>query len=104
MPRQRNILVSRPTAPKKGARADLGEAADAGSLESGVVKLAVGGKLARAGRQAILAQRKRRLPITFKRGDEVIKLYADGREEILEKLQATPYVLPNGVKIIGRGK
>jgi hypothetical protein len=78
------------------------EASDRGSLEDQIVALAVGGKLAGAGRRAIEAQRKGGLPVTFMRGDEIIKAHPDGREEVLGKVERVPYTLPKGVAILGK--
>src|SRR5258708_1623668 len=77
--------------------------AETGSLESGVRKLAAQGKLAKAAGAAIRAQRKRGVPVTFQRGDQVVKQYSDGRIEVLQKLKRrAPYSPPRGVKVIGR--
>jgi hypothetical protein len=76
--------------------------AERGSLESGLYKLATSGELSKAARAAIKKQQKQGLPITFQRGDQIIKQYADGREDILATLPRQPYVRPKGVKVIGR--
>lgn len=75
---------------------------DRQSLEAGVVKLALSGKLAGAGRRAVAAQRRLGLPVTFKRGNQIVKKYADGHIEVLGGLERPVYTLPKGVKIIGR--
>lgn len=74
---------------------------DAGSLEERIVALASAGKLANAGRNAIRAQRRKGLAITFQRGDQIIKKHPDGREEVLGTVGRADYIIPKGVKIIG---
>jgi len=73
---------------------------DAGSLESRVVILAKRGKLAKAARNAVRAQRRKGLAVTFQRGTDIIKLHPDGREEVLGKVERPKYVLPRNVSII----
>jgi hypothetical protein len=74
---------------------------DPSSLEANVVRLALEGKLSAAADRAVEEQRALGLPITFQRGDEVIKQYADGREEVLAKIpQTPPYNAPRGVRVI----
>jgi hypothetical protein len=75
---------------------------ESGTLEGGIVDLALRGKLAKAARKAIRTAKGRGLPITFKKGNQVVKEHADGRIEVLETLAAPEYVLPKGVKIISR--
>lgn len=64
--------------------------------------LARTGKLGRSARKAIRAQTARGLAVTYKRGDEVIKEYADGRKEVLETLEPTSFKVPANVQIIGK--
>jgi len=64
------------------------------------VQLAISGKLAEVGRRAIEAQRKLGLPVTIQKGDQVIKRYADGREEVLEIIPRRKFKVPRGVAII----
>lgn len=85
----------------RGTSAQSHEAAD--SLEGRIVGLAMGGKLAKAGRKAIRSQRSRGLAVTFKQGDQVIRQHADGRKEVLAVLERPTYTLPRGVAIL-RGK
>src|SRR4051794_1006392 len=73
---------------------------EARTLEANVVGLAMTGKLAKAGRRAVASQVDRGLPVTFKRGQKVIKVHADGREEILATLERPAYTLPKGVRVI----
>jgi hypothetical protein len=76
---------------------------EADSLEGKVVRIAMAGKLAKAGRNAIRLQRERGLAVTFKRGEQVIKKYPDGHEEVLTIIDRPTYTLPKGVAIL-RGK
>jgi len=68
------------------------------SLEDHIVELATSGKLACAAGAAIRSQKSRGLPITSKRGNEIVKVYSDGRTEVLETLNPPIYKLPKGVK------
>jgi hypothetical protein len=86
------------TPPKKSRTAEA-----SGSLESQISHLAAKGKLAAAARRAIRAQRARGLPITFKRGNKIIRQHPNGQEELLQHLTATKRVkLPAGVRILGK--
>jgi hypothetical protein len=61
------------------------------------------GKLEKAARDAVRAQQEQGLAVTFKRGDQVIKRYPDGREEVLAKVAAAPkYVRPKGLAVLRR--
>ena len=71
-------------------------------MEDRIVGLALSGKLAGAARNEIRAIRKLGLPLTFKRGNKIVKEFPDGRVEVLETLEKRPPVVPKGVKIIGR--
>jgi hypothetical protein len=70
------------------------------TLEANLVGLAMTGKLAKAGRRAVASQVDRGLPVTFKRGQKVIKVHPDGREEVLATLDRPTYTLPKGVRVI----
>jgi len=70
------------------------------TLEANLVVLAMTGKLAKAGRRAVASQVDRGLPVTFKRGQRVIKVHPDGREEILATLERPAYTLPKGVRVV----
>lgn len=72
-----------------------------GPVETAFLKLALGGKLAKAGRDAIRRQRAKGLAVTFKRGQEIIKQYPDGREEILGRVAPRRFRMPKNVPIIG---
>ena len=74
--------------------------AESKSLEANVVDMAMNGKLAKAGRRAVASQVNRGLPVTFKRGQKVIKVHADGREEVLAMIERPSYTLPIGVRVI----
>ncbi|MFI5380016.1 MAG: hypothetical protein ACHRHE_12020 [Tepidisphaerales bacterium] len=75
---------------------------EADSLEGRLVGLAMSGKLAKAGRDAVRAQVAKGLAVTFQRGTKVIKRHADGREEVLANVDRLVYSIPRGVAIIGR--
>jgi hypothetical protein len=74
---------------------------DPSSLEANVVRLALEGKLSAAGDEAVRRQKAKGLPITFQRGNEIIRQHADGREELLATLPPpTPFQVPPGVRVI----
>lgn len=75
---------------------------DPRSLEANIVNLATTGKLARISRAAIQRSLDRGIPITFKRGNRIIKRHPDGREELLATLPKPTYRLPHGVRILGK--
>jgi hypothetical protein len=74
------------------------------SLEHRLLELASSGALAGAGREAIRAQVERGIPVTFLRGEQVIKRHADGREEVLGAVPRRTFVPPGGVHVIDNGK
>ncbi len=59
----------------------------AGSLEASIAGMAASGVLAKPAQQAISRLRKKGFPITFQRGLSIIKLHADGREEVLGEIK-----------------
>jgi hypothetical protein len=67
------------------------------TLEGQIVRFAKSGKLAKAGRKAVRAQKKHGLPTTFKQGSKIVRVHPDGRVETLANIQPTPYKLPPGV-------
>jgi hypothetical protein len=73
---------------------------DAGSLEANIVRLAMTGKLAEAGRNAIRVQKERGIPVTFIRGGKIIKQHSDGREEVLGTVERPKYRVPRGVAVL----
>ena len=74
---------------------------DPNSLEANVVRLALEGKLSAAADRAVEEQRALGLPVTFQRGNEVIRQHSDGREEVLATIpQTPPYKAPPGVRVI----
>ena len=75
---------------------------DAASLEENVVALATGGQLDAAAGEGRSKQSKLGLPLTFVRGSQIIKEYPDGRVEVLGRVDARAYQVPEGVQIIGR--
>jgi len=76
------------------------DAAAADEVESRVVDIALSGRLSRVGREAIENHRRLGLPMTVSRDNKIIRLYADGREEVLEELPAITYVLPPHVRVL----
>lgn len=67
------------------------------SLEDAIVNLATTGQLAEAGRAAVRAQHEAGLPVTYQRGNEVVKEFPDGRREVIATLEPPEYRLPKGV-------
>ena len=91
---------SKPSRNIKGPPGRRLDPCEVGTLEAKIVGLAMHGKLAKAGRRAVAAQRQKGLPVTLKRGQQVIKIYSDGREEVLAELPRPFYALPKGVRVI----
>ena len=75
---------------------------DRRSLEDRIVGLAMRGKLARIGRRAVAAQRAAGLPVTFQRGDQVLRELPDGTVEVLETIPKVSYEVPIGVRRLRR--
>ena len=71
-----------------------------GSLESVVVDLALSGKLDHVGLEAGRKYRQAGVPLTIQRGDVIVRIFPDGREETVERLPAIPYQLPAGVRVL----
>jgi hypothetical protein len=95
------LKKNKPVRSHRAAGAGPGvDAEDIGSLESRVVALAMSGQLAKAARRAVRAQKSLGLPLTFKRGEWVIKRHSDGREEVLGRVDRPSYRLPKGVRVI----
>lgn len=67
---------------------------DPDSLEEQILRLATEGKIEAAAAVAIRRQQAKGLPITFLRGDAIIKQYPDGREEVLGILARRPHWTP----------
>lgn len=67
---------------------------DPNSLEEQILRLAAEGKIEAAAADAIRRQKAKGLPITFLRGDAIIKQYADGREEVLGIIARRPHWTP----------
>jgi hypothetical protein len=93
-------LIAAPAPPSSQKKRKPLAPPEPGTLEANLVDLAMTGKLAKAGRRAVAAQKDRGLPVTFKRGQQVIKVYPDGRREVLATLERPSYTLPKGVRII----
>ena len=72
----------------------------AGSLEGSIMEMARRGELAKPARLAIRRLRRKGLPITFQRGNEIIKQHADGRMEVLGFVEPVAYQIPKGVRNI----
>ncbi len=69
-------------------------------LESEFLWLAFGPGADRSGGVDYAAEYARAgLPMTVSRGGSIIRIYPDGREEILKRLPTVPYTLPPGVRI-----
>ena len=71
------------------------------SLEGKIVPLAISGKLRAGSHEARRLHRKLGIPMTQKEGSKVLKVYSDGRTEVLAEVDAPRYVLPDGVIIVG---
>lgn len=69
------------------------------SLEARLPELIASGAIAQAARLAIERQLALGLPITFARGQEVIQLYPDGHEEILDTIVPFPEWTPSNTFI-----
>ena len=82
------------------ARGGNGHREPAGSLEGAIMGMARRGELAVPARLAIRRLRRKGVPITFRRGQEIIKQHADGREEVLGVIELPAFKLPKGVRII----
>ena len=77
-----------------------GQREPAGSLEGMIMEMARRGELAIPARLAIRRLRRKGVPITFRRGQQIIKQHANGREEVLGVIERLEYKLPKGVRII----
>jgi hypothetical protein len=84
----------------KKANANNGQREPAGSLEALIMGMARRGELAKPAQLAIRRLRRKGVPITFRRGRQIITQYADGREEILGEIERPTYKFPKGVRII----
>jgi hypothetical protein len=72
--------------------------AEGDELESRVVDLALSGKLDHVGLEAVENHWRLGLPLTIRRGDLIVRLHPDGREEVLEHLPTLGYELPPNVR------
>lgn len=59
------------------------------------------GRLEQAGREAVAEQRRLGIPVTYKRGDEIVREHADGRVEVLAVVPSVTVTLPPGVRRLG---
>jgi hypothetical protein len=83
-------------------RGVAGSKRKAESLEDQIVHLAISGALDEAAGNAIRSQLARGIAVTFKKGDRIIKHYADGHEEVVGTVPRATYTVPAGVAIIKR--
>ncbi len=75
------------------------DATAADDVESRVVDIALSGRLSRAGTEAIENHRRLGLPLTVSRDNKMVRLYPDGRGEVLEALPTITYVRPPSVRL-----
>jgi len=92
------VKAARASTVRASAAANSADKAD--SFEDRVSELARSGKLFNAAREAVEEQKKSGLPVTFRRGNQVIKQYADGRVEVLGEIPPSRFKIPPGVEII----
>ncbi len=74
---------------------------DADLLECRVVEVAVSGRLAAAGREAVAEYQRLGIPRLTSRDGKLIRVHPDGREEVLEELFKTPFKRPPNVQVLG---
>lgn len=68
-----------------------------------VVELALQGKLAKSARAAVRHHKAQGNPVTFKRGDKIIRETSDGRKEQIGTVKrAVDFRLPKGVRVLGK--
>ena len=92
-----------PSLTKKKPRGSLSmPESDSTTLESKLHGLLASGRIARVTKRAITRQREAGLAITFKRGTQIIRQHADGREEVLGTVDRIKFKRPKGVRAIGR--
>jgi hypothetical protein len=77
----------------RGGRADT-------PLENDIVDLALSGALKSAARDAVRAQLRQGIPVTYKKGNQVVKHYPDGLEEVLGTVPVATFTLPKGVRVL----
>jgi hypothetical protein len=91
--------------PKSGAKTKLAKGVatrkESKSLEQKLTRLAMRGKLSKGARAAIRNQLKLGLPVTIKRGNQIVREHPDGTREVLTTVRPSKYKLPAGVAIIG---
>ena len=85
-----------PSATQEG-RGQSGVAAPRAALAGRRHRHARRHRSARRGGAAIQAQRDAGLPVTYQRGNEVVKEFPDGRREVLATIDVPEYRLPKGV-------
>ena len=72
--------------------------------EDAVLGVGLSRRVRAAVREEVRAQRAAGLPVTYQRGNEVVREFADGRIEVLETLPPPPaYTLPRSVASIRNG-
>ena len=74
--------------------------ADCDRLESRALDLALDGKLTHVSRQAIEGRLQMGLPLTVSRDGKILRIYPDGRQEVLEELPPLTFSLPAGVRVL----
>ena len=76
------------------------ESEEPDSLDARLREMIASGELKEAAGQAIAAQLARGFPVTFQRGDAVVRLFPDGHEEFITSVPITTYKLPPNVAIV----
>jgi len=94
------MKIAKPNGTPRKTRRANGYTEPAGSLEANIMKMAQNGDLEKAAQNAIRRLRRKKIPITFQRGMEIIRQHPDGREEIRGIVKPVAFRLPKGVKII----
>ena len=75
-------------------------AAEADRRECRVVDLALSGKLAAAGREAIADYQRLGLPRVMSRDGKLIQVDPDGREQVLDDIVKVPFKRPPNVALL----
>jgi hypothetical protein len=85
----------------KKSQPAVGQREPARSLEASIMDMARRGELAKPAQQARRRLRDKGVPITGRRGNQIITRHADGREEMLGEIESPIRTkLPEGVRII----
>jgi hypothetical protein len=78
----------------------LEESEEPDSLEARLREMIASGELKEPAGQAIAAQLAQGFPVTFQRGDAVIRLFPDGHEEVIARVPIASYTLPPNVAVV----